>query len=114
MFLIAGFGGGCGTGATPVIAEMLNKQTIKTIAIVTTPFDFEGKTKMKQAAEGIANIKQYVEKCTVIDNESLRETFLPTTPLVECWNCVNRKVAEEFYRAINNIIKNKLPLSDIT
>ena len=103
MFLIASFGGGCGTGATPVIAKMLKEQGIKTIAIVTKPFEWEGEKRLEQASVGIKNLKQFVEKYTVFDNQSLFEIFQPETTLAESWNYVNRKVAEEFYRAINNL-----------
>ncbi len=103
VFLIAGFGGGCGTGATPVIAEMLKEQGVKTIAIVTKPFEWECEKRLKQASDGIEALKPYVEKYVVVDNESLREIFPPKTTLNESWNYVNVKVAEEFYRAINNL-----------
>ena len=103
VFLIASFGGGCGTGAAHVIAEMLKEQGIKTIAIVTKPFCFEGEKRMKQACEGIEKTKQYVEKYYVVDSQSLLEIFPPMTTLAESWHYVNRKVAEEFYRAINNL-----------
>ena len=103
VFLIAGFGGGCGTGTVPVIAEMLKEQRIKTIAIVTKPFEFECEKRLNQASDGIEKLKPYVEKYAVVDNESLREIFPPKTTLNECWNYVNTKVAEEFYRAINNL-----------
>lgn len=122
IFLIAGLGGGCGTGATPVIAEMLKEQGIKTIAIVTKPFAFESPNRLEiatsetkisitpkfpdrieRATEGIKKLQPYVEKYIVVDNQSLVEIFQPGTTLTESWNYVNRKVAEEFYRVINNL-----------
>ena len=75
VFITAGMGGGTGTGAAPVIAEEAKKLGILTVAIVTMPFRFEGQKRMKQAIEGIKEIKQYVDSLLVIHNERLREMY---------------------------------------
>ena len=73
VFITAGMGGGTGTGAAPVIAEEAKELGILTIGIVTLPFRFEGKRRMKQAIEGLTKMKKYVDSLLVINNEKLRE-----------------------------------------
>lgn len=75
VFITAGMGGGTGTGAAPIIAEEAKKLGILTVAIVTMPFRFEGDKRMKQAIEGIKEIKQSVDSLLVIHNERLREMY---------------------------------------
>jgi cell division protein FtsZ len=72
LFITAGMGGGTGTGAAPVIAEVAREMGILTVAIVTIPFSFEGRRRMKQAEEGIAEIKKHVDTLLVICNDKLR------------------------------------------
>lgn len=72
LFITAGMGGGTGTGAAPVIAELAQEMGILTVAIVTIPFSFEGRRRMKQAEEGIAEIKKHVDTLLVICNDKLR------------------------------------------
>lgn len=69
VFLTAGFGGGTGTGATPVIAELAKEKGILTVAIVTKPFSFEGSQRMNIAQDGIARIKDRVDALVVIPND---------------------------------------------
>lgn len=71
LFLTAGMGGGTGTGALPVIAEMAKEKGILTIGIVTKPFKFEGKVRQNKAIEGIDKLKQFVNALIVIDNDKL-------------------------------------------
>ena len=71
LFLTAGMGGGTGTGALPVIAEMAREMGILTIGIVTKPFNFEGKLREKRAMEGIEKLKQNVDALIVIENNKL-------------------------------------------
>lgn len=75
LFITAGMGGGTGTGAAPVIAEMAKELEILTVGIVTIPFRFEGKQRTKQAIEGIAYMKKFVDSLLVIHNEKLREIY---------------------------------------
>ena len=71
LFLTAGMGGGTGTGALPVIAEMAKEKEILTIGIVTKPFKFEGKVRLNKAMDGIEKLKQHVNALIVIDNDKL-------------------------------------------
>ena len=75
VFLTAGMGGGTGTGAAPVIAKACKEEGILTVAIVTIPFKFEGNKRIKQAIEGINELKNYVDSLLVINNEKLREIY---------------------------------------
>jgi len=72
IFVTAGMGGGTGTGAAPIIAETARKQGVLTVGIVTIPFRFEGKTRIEQAMEGIANLEKHVDALLIINNEKLR------------------------------------------
>eukprot|EP01114_Cavostelium_apophysatum_P023598 TRINITY_DN893_c0_g1_i4.p1 TRINITY_DN893_c0_g1~~TRINITY_DN893_c0_g1_i4.p1 ORF type:complete len:469 (+),score=76.27 TRINITY_DN893_c0_g1_i4:80-1486(+) len=71
LFVTAGLGGGTGTGAAPIIAEHAKNQGILTVAIVTTPFTFEGKKRMEAAEEGIAELEKAVDTLIVIPNQKL-------------------------------------------
>jgi cell division protein FtsZ len=75
IFITAGMGGGTGTGAAPVIAQIAKEMDILTVGIVTAPFGFEGKKKMLQANEGIAALKANCDTVLVILNDKLREIF---------------------------------------
>ncbi len=72
VFITAGMGGGTGTGAAPIVAEVAKEMGILTVGIVTTPFLFEGKRRMEQAEQGIAKLKQHVDSLIVIPNERLK------------------------------------------
>ena len=104
VFLISTFGAGCGTGATPVIAKILKETNIKTIAIITKPFRWEGKKRTKQAQNGLEKLRQYVEKIIIIDNQALTKNFPPYTSLSKSFEYVNEKIAEEFYKNLFNSI----------
>lgn len=75
VFITAGMGGGTGTGAAPVIAEVAKSLGILTVGIVTTPFNFEGKVRLQQAEYGIAEMKKYTDSLIIINNNKLREIF---------------------------------------
>ncbi len=72
VFITAGMGGGTGTGAAPVVAEIARDMGILTVGIVTKPFAFEGKRRMEQAENGIAVLREHVDSLVVIPNERLR------------------------------------------
>ena len=73
VFITAGMGGGTGTGAAPVIAEIAKEKGILTVGIVTKPFAFEGKLRMQQAEAGIAELAGHVDSLIVIPNERLKQ-----------------------------------------
>lgn len=75
LFVTAGMGGGTGTGAAPVIAKAAQELDILTVGIVTVPFTFEGRRRMKQAMEGLAELKKNVDTLIVISNDKLRKIY---------------------------------------
>ena len=72
VFITAGMGGGTGTGAAPVVAQIAKEMDILTIGIVTKPFAFEGKKRMEQAEHGIAALREHVDSLVIIPNERLK------------------------------------------
>ncbi len=75
LFITAGMGGGTGTGASPIIAKAAKELDILTVAIITTPFSFEGKRRKMQADDGLEELKKYVDSYLVISNDRLRDIF---------------------------------------
>lgn len=75
VFITAGMGGGTGTGAAPIIAEMAKELDILTVGIITMPFQFEGKLRLEQAEKGLENLKKTVDALIVINNNKLREVY---------------------------------------
>jgi len=85
VFLTAGMGGGTGTGAAPVIASIAKDLGILTVAVVTKPFEFEGKKKMKLAEEGIRKLRQAVDTLIVIPNQHLLKIVDRKTPIKQAF-----------------------------
>ncbi len=79
VFITAGMGGGTGTGAAPVIAKAAKEKGILTVAIVTMPFEFEGRKRMEQSLEGIEKLRHNVDSLLVINNEKLSEIYSDLT-----------------------------------
>jgi cell division protein FtsZ len=75
VFITTGMGGGTGTGATPVIAKACKEAGLLTIAVVTIPFKSEGKVRIRQAIDGVTELKDHVDSLLVINNEKLREIY---------------------------------------
>ena len=75
LFITAGMGGGTGTGAAPIIAEMAKEFDILTVGIVTIPFNFEGKNREIQAIKGLEKLKRSVDSLIIINNNKLREVY---------------------------------------
>lgn len=86
VFLTAGLGGGTGTGGAPVIAEAAREIGALTVAIVTKPFHFEGKKRMKQAEEGLANLRMTADALITIPNQRLLSVSGKNMTLIEAFN----------------------------
>ncbi|MCS7150327.1 MAG: cell division protein FtsZ [Caldimicrobium sp.] len=99
VFLAAGMGGGTGTGATPVIASLCKEMGILTVAVVTKPFTFEGKVRIKQAEEGIEELKKYVDTLITIPNDKLILLGAPQERLYEMF----KKADDVLYYAVRGI-----------
>ena len=93
VFITAGMGGGTGTGAAPIVAEIARDLGTLTIAVVTKPFNFEGKQRMKNAEAGIAELKQHVDTLVVIPNDRLLQVVNKGTTMVEAF-----KIADDVLR----------------
>ena len=85
VFVTAGMGGGTGTGAAPVLAQITRELDILTVAVVTKPFDFEGRRKMEIAEEGIAKLREAVDTLIVIPNQYLLKIVEKRTPIREAF-----------------------------
>ncbi len=85
LFITAGMGGGTGTGSAPIIAEIAKEQGVLTVAVVTKPFNFEGKMRMKLAEDGIKKLKDSVDAVIVIPNQHLLKLVEPRTPVIEAF-----------------------------
>jgi len=75
VFITVGMGGGTGTGAAPIIAKLAKELDLLTVAIVTMPFGFEGKTRNLQAQNGVEKLRKYVDSIVIINNNKLREVY---------------------------------------
>ncbi|MGB1294981.1 MAG: cell division protein FtsZ [Flavobacteriales bacterium] len=75
LFITAGMGGGTGTGAAPIIARTARESGVLSVGIVTIPFLFEGRTRMKQAQQGIEQMRQHVDTLIIINNDKIREIY---------------------------------------
>ena len=85
IFITAGMGGGTGTGAAPVVAKIARETGALTVGVVTRPFSFEGPKRSKNAAEGITQLKQYVDTLVIIANNRLLEMVDKKTPMMDAF-----------------------------
>ncbi|MFW5844349.1 MAG: cell division protein FtsZ, partial [Spirochaetota bacterium] len=85
VFITAGMGGGTGTGAAPIIAQIAREMNILTVAVVTKPFDFEGRRKHTLAAEGIQRLREEVDTLITIPNQHLLKIVERRTPIKEAF-----------------------------
>ncbi len=103
VFITCGMGGGTGTGAAPVIAEIAQSLGALTVAIVTKPFGFEGKKRMENALAGLEELKKHVDTLIVIPNDRLREIIDQTTPMLEAFKEVDN-VLRRGVQSISDLI----------
>jgi cell division protein FtsZ len=89
VFITAGMGGGTGTGATPIVAEVAKEMGILTVAVVTKPFPFEGKKRSSIAEKGIAELSEYVDSLITIPNEKLLDVLGKEASLLEAFKAAN-------------------------
>ena len=99
VFVTCGMGGGTGTGASPIIAEIAQDLGALTVGIVTKPFSFEGKKRMEQAIAGLDELKKHVDTLIVIPNDRLRELIDKSTPMLEAF----REVDNVLHRGVQSI-----------
>lgn len=89
VFITAGMGGGTGTGAAPVVAEIAREMGILTVAVVTRPFSFEGKKRMAMAEIGLKQLSEHVDSLITIPNEKLLSVLGKTTTLMDAFKAAN-------------------------
>lgn len=103
VFITCGMGGGTGTGAAPIVAEIAQALGALTVAIVTKPFSFEGKKRMQNAASGLDELKKHVDTLIIIPNDRLREIIDKTTPMLEAFKEVDN-VLRRGVQSISDLI----------
>ncbi len=103
VFITAGMGGGTGTGAAPVIAEVAKSLGALTVGVVTRPFTFEGRRRMHQAEEGIHLMKEKVDTLIIIPNDKLLQVVDKRTPLVEAFRIAD-DVLRQGVQGISDLI----------
>ena len=89
VFITAGMGGGTGTGAGPVVAEVAKELGILTVGVVTKPFSFEGQKRMKMSEEGISELSKYVHSLIVVLNENLYELMDEDATQSDCFKAAD-------------------------
>jgi len=89
LFITAGLGGGTGTGAAPVVAQLAKEMGILTVAVVTKPFTMEGGKRMRVAEQGIAELGRFVDSLITIPNEKLLSVLGPQTTLLDAFKAAN-------------------------
>jgi len=105
LFITAGMGGGTGTGAAPVIAEVAKEMGILSVGIVTKPFSFEGPRRMKQADAGIAELRKYIDTLIVIPNQKLLGVVSKNTSLMDSFLEADN-VLYQAVKGISDLIAN--------
>ncbi len=103
LFITCGLGGGTGTGAAPVIAEIARNMGILTVAVVTKPFTFEGHRRRTQAEEGLENLKNKVDTLITIPNDKILSLIDKKTPLTEAFMVVD-DVLRQGVQGISDLI----------
>lgn len=103
VFVTCGLGGGCGTGASPIVAEIAKNLGALTVAIVTKPFSFEGQARSQVAEKGLETLKEKVDSLIAISNDKLLENLDPKTTLLNAfWICDD--ILREAVRGISDLV----------
>ena len=105
VFITAGMGGGTGTGAAPIVADIAKEQDILTVGVVTKPFRFEGSRRMKQAEGGIAELRNKVDSLVIIPNERLKLATDQKITMVNAFEIAD-DVLQQAVQSISDLIKN--------
>ena len=103
IFITAGMGGGTGTGAAPVVAEIAREQGILTIGVVTKPFSYEGKRRMMYAEQGIETLSKVVDSLVVIPNDRIRQVIDTKTSMTNAFQTVD-SVLKQSIQSISDLI----------
>lgn len=104
VFIAAGMGGGTGTGAAPVVANIAKELGKLTVGVVTKPFAFEGQAKMNQALKGIAEMRKYVDSLIVIPNEKVKEISNAKLSMIDAFKAVD-SVLYKAVKGISDLVK---------
>ena len=117
VFVTAGMGGGTGTGAAPIVAKLAKEMGILTVGVVTKPFGFEGKVRMKNAEEGIKELKASVDTLITIPNDRLLQIVQKNTSMVDAFSIADN-VLKQGIQSISDLIKMpgliNLDFADVT
>lgn len=103
VFITAGMGGGTGTGAAPVVAQIAKEMGILTIAVVTKPFGFEGRKRLENAEKGLDNLRKYVDTLVIIPNDKLLKLVPQKTPIIEAFSYAD-DVLKQGIQGISDLI----------
>lgn len=117
VFITAGMGGGTGTGAAPIMADLAKEMDILTIGVVTKPFNFEGRRRMEQAEEGIRNLRAKVDALVIIPNDRLKYATDQKITFANAFEIAD-DVLRQAVQSISDLIKNtgfiNLDFADVT
>ena len=117
VFITAGMGGGTGTGGAPIVAEIAREMDILTVAVVTKPFGFEGRRRMQQAEQGIADLKEKVDSLVIIPNERLKHATDQKITFANAFEIAD-DVLRQAVQSISDLIRDtgfiNLDFADVT
>lgn len=117
VFITAGMGGGTGTGAAPIVADIAKEADILTVGVVTKPFNFEGKRRMEQAEQGIAELRSKVDSLVIIPNERLKFATDQKITFANAFEIAD-DVLKQAVQSISDLISNtgfiNLDFADVT
>ena len=117
VFITAGMGGGTGTGGAPIVAEIAKEMNILTVAVVTKPFAFEGRRRMQQAENGIAELKDKVDSLVIIPNERLKHATDQKITFANAFEIAD-DVLRQAVQSISDLIRDtgfiNLDFADVT